>query len=234
MVKNWLIRTKNNHILGPVSREKIRELISNGSIKGDDEICAGNGYWIYVREQDLVAKYILNNEEQGFNPVQEADPVLALSPMQEDLEYPGDEEKLPSDDDLAYPDQDGTESQADITTVGFNLSELHQEEEAPSPEEVEKKKRELNKLTQDVLVPKLKNRRKQKAPTPKKQVKSSLLSGKLLIGILLFILILVLIALANRSKVINEVINQSSMQLNILPDAYAQNIETKKKSGLTH
>jgi len=88
MEKNWLIRTKNNHILGPVSKNKIRELISNNSIKGDDEVCSGNGYWIYVREQELIAKYILENNSQSFNPVQEAEVVGAISPIESDLEYP--------------------------------------------------------------------------------------------------------------------------------------------------
>ncbi len=47
MEKNWLIRTKNNHILGPVTKEKVRELYENGSIKGDDEICSGNGLLVF-------------------------------------------------------------------------------------------------------------------------------------------------------------------------------------------
>ncbi len=70
--KNWLIRTKNNHILGPVSKGKIQELISSSSIKGDDEVCSGNGYWFFVRENELVEKYINTNHKQDFNPVQEA------------------------------------------------------------------------------------------------------------------------------------------------------------------
>ena len=50
MKKEWLIRTKNNHILGPVSLKKVKELYDNGSIKADDEVCAGNGYWFYMTE----------------------------------------------------------------------------------------------------------------------------------------------------------------------------------------
>ncbi len=83
MNKDWLIRTKNNHILGPVSKDKIKELISNGSIKGDDEICSGNGFWIYIREQDLVAKHIFEDNPQSFNPVQEAQATGKISPLQE-------------------------------------------------------------------------------------------------------------------------------------------------------
>jgi hypothetical protein len=76
MDKNWLIRTKSNHILGPVSKEKVLELYHNGSIKLDDEVCTGNGYWFFVREEELVEKYLLGSESQGFNPISEAKDVL--------------------------------------------------------------------------------------------------------------------------------------------------------------
>ncbi len=73
MEKNWLIRTKNNHILGPVSKDKVIELYKNGSIKSEDEICSGNGYWFFVREKNLIEKYLIGNEIQQFNPVSEAE-----------------------------------------------------------------------------------------------------------------------------------------------------------------
>ena len=71
-MKNWLIRTRSNYLLGPISREKLIELISSGSIVGDDEVCSGNGFWMFVRETDLVKKYIYDGEVQEFNPVSEA------------------------------------------------------------------------------------------------------------------------------------------------------------------
>jgi hypothetical protein len=103
-MKEWLIRTKSNHILGPVSKEKLRELIANNSIKGDDEVCCGNGYWLFVREKELVTKYIFGEERQSFNPVQEAElveldefpPPAAIEPqmpVQTDLEYPSEDSK---------------------------------------------------------------------------------------------------------------------------------------------
>ena len=79
MGKNWLIRTKSNHILGPVSKEKVLELYQNGSIKQDDEICSGNGYWFFIRENDLVEKYLLGNSHQSFNPISEAKDILTSS-----------------------------------------------------------------------------------------------------------------------------------------------------------
>src|SRR5690606_21666428 len=79
MEKNWLIRTKSNHILGPVSKEKVLELYKNGSIKPDDEVCSGNGFWFFIREDDMVARYLLGNDIQSFNPISEAKDVLTSS-----------------------------------------------------------------------------------------------------------------------------------------------------------
>jgi hypothetical protein len=76
MEKNWLIRTKSNHILGPISKEKVVELYKNGSIKPDDEVCSGNGYWFFIREDDMVKRFILGDEFQAFNPISEAKDVL--------------------------------------------------------------------------------------------------------------------------------------------------------------
>lgn len=80
MEKNWLIRTKSCHILGPVSREKVIELWQNGSIKPEDEICSGNGHWIWLRESDLVERYLMSGEKQGFNPICEAPTVFGDLP----------------------------------------------------------------------------------------------------------------------------------------------------------
>ncbi len=71
-MKNWLIRTRTNFILGPVSREKLLELIESGSLTEEDELCSGNGYWFYVREKKLLQHYLFENNPQEYNPVSEA------------------------------------------------------------------------------------------------------------------------------------------------------------------
>lgn len=120
MEKNWLIRTKNNHILGPVSKAKVKELVENGSIRGDDEICSGNGFWFYARESDMLSKYLKNEEKQPFNPVSEADTVLALP---EAISGEGDgAPKHPGGENAEYPD--------DITVVDMSMPDLGGEEEA--------------------------------------------------------------------------------------------------------
>lgn len=76
MDKNWLIRTKSNHILGPITKDKVLELYHNGSIKPDDEVCSGNGYWFFIREEDLIERFLTGSDIQGFNPISEAKDVL--------------------------------------------------------------------------------------------------------------------------------------------------------------
>ena len=237
MVKNWLIRTKNNHILGPVSKEKIRELISNGSIKGDDEICAGNGYWIHVREQDLIARYIMGDESQPFNPVQEAEPVFALSPDKNDLEYPAEDDVLPAEADLEYPDLSG--SQTDATQVGMSLADLQEDlssgEMDLSPKNSDSKKKKPMKMTtrvtEEVPIPSLKKRHQ--TQVSRKAIKrQTIFEGKNLIFLLIFFLVVAVYLLANRSAFIKEIINRTSY-LNPFPEAVAQTIPatSKKKTG---
>lgn len=91
MEKNWLIRTKSNHILGPISKEKVIELYGNGSIKADDEVCSGNGFWFFIREDDMVERFLIGNETQSFNPISEAKDVLTTG------HAPGHEERVPDD-----------------------------------------------------------------------------------------------------------------------------------------
>lgn len=93
MNKTWLIRTKNNHILGPVSREKIQTLLENKTLNLEDELCSGNGYWFSVKEEDLVQKYIQDQQVQSYNPISEAPTILcAISDQVEvQIDFPVDE-----------------------------------------------------------------------------------------------------------------------------------------------
>lgn len=112
MNKNWLIRTKSNHILGPVSKDKVIELYKNGSIKGDDEVCSANGFWFFIREKDLIEKYLLGNKGQPFNPISEAKDVLTSDESSHDVpERPED----------------------DMTLVGKSLNLKDLQEDLPPP-----------------------------------------------------------------------------------------------------
>ncbi|MCP4913453.1 MAG: hypothetical protein GY909_10055 [Oligoflexia bacterium] len=74
--KNWLIRTQQKQLLGPVSKEKIIEFVEKGSLTGEDEITSGNGYWFWVKEKDLLEKYLYGDVPQTFNPISEAIDVI--------------------------------------------------------------------------------------------------------------------------------------------------------------
>ena len=129
MMKEWLIRTKNNHILGPVSRDKIKQLIMNNSLKGDDEICQGNGYWIRIREEDLIQKYITEGKNQFFEADYASQNTSKLK-KEEEVHI-----VLPSEEDLSYPDIPNLESSTDNskteTTQVLNRDELKLENEEP-------------------------------------------------------------------------------------------------------
>ena len=254
MNKNWLIRTKNNHILGPVSKEKIQQLVSNGSIKGDDEICSGNGYWLYIREQELISKYVFGESLQSFNPVQEAMPILAprssvekrsigsQSSGSKDLPH-----LLPSESDLMYPDAENfVESQTDDTAIGIGQAESGkqaQKVETPSPPNAPKAKRtpatpkakkveEALAQKQNVSAPKKKNIEVNDQIEEKiidKKVKNSLSSRKLILFTVVFVIICATL-LYFRNPLVKKLIETSSI---IMPEAVAQTLPTnKKKNGL--
>jgi hypothetical protein len=54
----WLVRTEKNQILGPFSAEKVRQMILQGSLNAQDEVCQANTYWFYLHEADEVQKQL--------------------------------------------------------------------------------------------------------------------------------------------------------------------------------
>jgi hypothetical protein len=46
----WLIRTAGNHISGPYSLQNIRDIIQQGKLELNDEVCHANAYWFYIHE----------------------------------------------------------------------------------------------------------------------------------------------------------------------------------------
>jgi len=102
MTASWLIRTSENKIFGPVSSAKILDLISRGSLKKGDEISAGNGYWLFVKESDLIKKFLKENITQPFNPINEAS-YVDISSYEMDFTDQGPVAKFPEAEDLEYP-----------------------------------------------------------------------------------------------------------------------------------
>lgn len=130
MERNWLIRTSQNQILGPVAKAKVLEFLQKSALGLNDEVCSGNGYWFSLNEKDLVDKYLYGDIPQGYNPISESKSVLSrrenpdkttslnTAPANKTQEMklaaqgPG---VLPSGDDLEYPD---------LTVVSTKLSDL--------------------------------------------------------------------------------------------------------------
>lgn len=46
-----MIRTKENVLSGPFPKEEIVQRVLSGQLREADEVCAGDGYWIYLHER---------------------------------------------------------------------------------------------------------------------------------------------------------------------------------------
>ena len=57
MKKNWLIRTKEHEIIGPLSEDKVRDLILNNKLVDEDELCFGSSFWFFVKEKDFLKEH---------------------------------------------------------------------------------------------------------------------------------------------------------------------------------
>lgn len=77
MERNWLIRTSQDQILGPVAKAKVVEFLQKGALGLNDEVSSGNGYWFSLKEKDLVEKYLYGDVPQGYNPISESKSFLS-------------------------------------------------------------------------------------------------------------------------------------------------------------
>lgn len=55
---HWLVRTADNLIAGPYTREQVCTLIRDGQLTHQDEVCHASGYWITLHERDEVRKQL--------------------------------------------------------------------------------------------------------------------------------------------------------------------------------
>ena len=86
MARKWLIRTVAKQIVGPVDKGKIVELLDRGELAEEDEISSGNGYWFWIKEKELVDRYIYGDKVQSFDPISPVPTVLAADVGTEPLE----------------------------------------------------------------------------------------------------------------------------------------------------
>ncbi len=219
MDKVWLIRTTSNQLLGPVSIKKIRELLEKGSLKAEDEISCGNGYWFFVREKELVEKYINNEIPQGFNPVAEADSVLTALPQEiGSIENP----IIPTEDDLAFPEDDEKELiLEELKLSADTLSDDPIVEQEASVQHEKEQVKPLNRKTMKPLTEK----------EPVAQVKSSFFNQNLLLFLAVILFILALAGFYFRKRLVKEFIETN---IHIITPGYAQVIPEQVKKKLNY
>jgi hypothetical protein len=81
----WLVRTSQNLIAGPYSRDQVRQMILSGQLRAQDEVCRSNHYWIQLHEReevsselgaDLLAHLALESDEEA--TLTRTDPAVTL------------------------------------------------------------------------------------------------------------------------------------------------------------
>ena len=214
MEKNWLIRTHQNQILGPVSKERVVEFIKKGNLTSDDEICSGNGYWFQVKEKELVEKYVYGGGLQPFNPISEAKSVFSEEDMDEKLNEDIEEVLVKTQQNTAYPDNsdlDFPEEEALPKGEDLDFPEMtNKETSKPIPgKKIGKKKIRKKKV-------------KKETPVDKKR------NDRFLFYIFLFLLGLLLCVFIFYKNALNNLFPKVSSYSLFFSEAVAQTVEKKK------
>jgi hypothetical protein len=153
MERNWLIRTNQKQILGPVGKTKVIEFLQKGALGLNDEVMCGNGYWFSIKEKDLVDKYLYGDVPQSYNPISDSKSVLCKrenpdktmslnatpANMTSVLKIGQDStENMPINSDLEYPDITFVFNTTPVTNVKSVSQAAYQDEtKLPNPEDLE-------------------------------------------------------------------------------------------------
>ncbi|HLE11058.1 MAG: hypothetical protein A2504_01830 [Bdellovibrionales bacterium RIFOXYD12_FULL_39_22] len=121
MEKNWLIRTRENQITGPLQKNEVIKLVTDGFLAEDDEVCAGNGLWIFIREKELLDLYLFGEMEPPFNPVSEAPSVVTPEQYTPLVVKKKKKIKKPKDEDLLSPLQKEANGPSENSKLIINL-----------------------------------------------------------------------------------------------------------------
>ncbi len=54
----WMIRKRSNHLIGPLARDQVVEMVEKGHLDSEDELCPENGYWFSLHEVAEVRKQL--------------------------------------------------------------------------------------------------------------------------------------------------------------------------------
>jgi cobalamin biosynthesis Mg chelatase CobN len=58
MEAKFMIRTKENRLFGPFSKALVAERVARGELRDADEVCSGDGYWIFLHEREESKKIL--------------------------------------------------------------------------------------------------------------------------------------------------------------------------------
>ena len=56
--QEWMVRTSENFISGPYSKEDVCRMILENTLSLEDEVCCSVGYWISIKEREEVRKLL--------------------------------------------------------------------------------------------------------------------------------------------------------------------------------
>lgn len=249
MEKNWLIRTKSNFILGPVSQTKVQELLESDILKSEDEVCSGNGFWFYVREKELVKRFVYEGEKQPFNPVSEAENVLTpqeanvfkesvpsheeelvleINPLHEE-----EEEKFPEFTEMAPPSKSGADDiqfpeSSDLDYPEEELSSeeeyIEEEEHLPPPQ--------FDSASELKETPKITKVQRKIVQTQSESPQKSWLNDKSLFLIAMSMLVIAILAFYYRKRIIEKFIDEGQVSISLIGPVYAQTFQSAQKKNL--
>ncbi len=58
MSDQWLVRTSQNVILGPYSKDEVCAMIGEGALGLQDEVCLANHFWFFLHEHEEVKRQL--------------------------------------------------------------------------------------------------------------------------------------------------------------------------------
>jgi hypothetical protein len=127
----WLIRTAENQISGPFTRDQVCQFIQQGKLQLNDEVCHSNTYWVYLHEHDEIKKQLgvevprqlyANAQEatltQTDTDVERTDP--GLEPLGSRAAAMGRKREIEQVPELSEAFEDAGEDTAEYTAVMSN------------------------------------------------------------------------------------------------------------------
>lgn len=114
----WLVRQTKNLISGPFSTAQIKEMLLNGSLCRQDEVCQSGSYWFYLYEQAEVSGQLGLDSPKKSRPFGEVEEITTETQIQTDVLKLkiADVREATKDTKSAVPDTQGANTPFSTTT----------------------------------------------------------------------------------------------------------------------